>query len=442
MANMRGLSSEEKADASVGTTNSIQKSLIDSRTLFVAEVLRFKKKHSKKLKELLDPIEFDKIENNPQISEFLSNSVISAYLSRDASDVTFVDNHPHLVDTTVKAEKTKTDYYELKIYNHLKYLLLFRGDVTSSQFYANGISHNKRFCFKELEKQFNTDTLYVAQPRRIEHIRDLLNRYSHERCDQNDTSFPEELKNKKFNYMLTPNWYGDHATLLFHILNPNTKRVLVSIFIDSKLDQTYLDHMENIFNHTQQKNNYYWLLDDNLTNFVSTLKNQFFIDPADDKGIFIDLTTRTAYAISADPASLYSDTRVDEIFYIDRSNDSRFIPSRKIPFIDASHSLQTSGDLNCAVYGFNFSKAIAAMLQDTMISDEIYQLAESVDKGNDDAKNQLSHIFKEKLKSYLPCYYDQNNQAKSHADIKEYHMKQRWNMDSELLAMPRLAAKP
>ncbi|MBA2651655.1 MAG: hypothetical protein H0U73_05255 [Tatlockia sp.] len=77
------------------------------------------------------------------------------------------------------------------------------------------------------------------------------------------------------------------------------------------------------------------------------------------------------------------------------------------------------------------------MLKDIEVADRIYKLSLAVanpdNLENQKAKNALVRIFSEDLKSYLPCYYNQEDTKKSNEEIKEHHLKQRWNLGSASL---------
>ncbi len=94
-----------------------------------------------------------------------------------------------------------------------------------------------------------------------------------------------------------------------------------------------------------------------------------------------------------------------------------------------------NGDKNCALYSLNFLDGIGKLLEDP--EQHIYTLAQQIDTGSEEVKteasNALIQIFKEDLKKYLPQYYDDTGNLKSAEAIKEYHLKQRWDMGSRFI---------
>ena len=116
-----------------------------TRAMFVDAVKAFKLKHLDvsgkpgKLKHLFDSEQTPEAEKN--ITALLSDPVIHAYLSRTRSEVVFQDLHPKLSDSVNKnkTDRAETDHYELKIYKHLPYRIIFRDEnINQSAFYFRG----------------------------------------------------------------------------------------------------------------------------------------------------------------------------------------------------------------------------------------------------------------------------------------------------------------
>ena len=113
--------------------------------------------------------------------------------------------------------------------------------------------------------------------------------------------------------------------------------------------------------------------------------------------------------------------------------------------IDASNKIQTANDdKNCAVFTFNTMQAVVKMLEDKNNSETIYNHALKLVHGNDDEKRQsetaLIKIFREDLKAYLPCYFNSDGTLKPESELKEFHLKQRWQLGSLAASNEELSA--
>lgn len=79
-------------------------------------------------------------------------------------------------------------------------------------------------------------------------------------------------------------------------------------------------------------------------------------------------------------------------------------------------------------------QAIVKMLEDNDNSVVIYNEALKISHGTDSekilAEEVLTKIFREDLKAYLPCYFNSDGSPKSESELKEFHLKQRWELGS------------
>lgn len=312
---------------------------------FTAAIHEFEKTNNIKIAEFLSS---RLPEHEALIEEFFSIPVIYNYLSRTAESVRFLNNKP--------ANSCLTPS-EIEIYQLRPDLFPFRGR-TDDQFYLTGADKYGGTVDKfylSLQNQYNQEHVSITSAQDIYEIKEYLK---------------DELVNMSkplHRFVITPNWKDTHATCLVHIINPETRRIMASIFINSWQSQEY-------------------------TNFISYR------------------------------------------FNLDTNRDSNTAGHAKIPFIDASHHIQVSPeDSNCTIYGYKFIEAVAKMLNEPLHAQRIFALAENVEKGNLQASNDLREIFNEELKNYLPCYYT-NKHHNAPADIKEFHLQQRWNIGSEVFA--------
>ncbi|WP_298621807.1 hypothetical protein [uncultured Legionella sp.] len=242
-------------------------------------------------------------------------------------------------------------------------LFTFREQSDNNKFYLVGASKCPNF-YKPLQTQYSKGNLSITSNMDIYQIREHLDRI---------------LKTQKkpvYQFVLTPNWKDGHATCLVHIINPESRRVMATVFINSWQKEEYFEYIFYRFNlkHTQ------------------ALSNGQVIEP----------------------------------------NDLR---TCNIPFIDASHQLQVHvEDSNCTLYGYNIVDAIARMLGDPSVAQRVVTAAEAMEQDEPSASQGLRTIFAEELKDYLPCYYTGKNNN-PHADIKAFHLLHRWNVGSELFSL-------
>lgn len=350
---------------------------------FVAAVRLFEKRHGKKIKDLLA---LDEKSNKPVYEaiakEFFTQPDIHHYLARKSDTIVFLQDKPS--DSCLTPE-------EFDIYSLRSDLFLFREDADNSYFYLAGARVTERPAidgigdasdfFSRLQKRYNNQDLRITSNIDIYRIRNYLNTHAYTR----QSHYREVKGYEKLKFILTPNWKDEHATVMVHLLEPQSGRVLASVFINSWHSEEYSDYISSRFNLTSE---------------------------------------------------------IIEYSVVDRSVYHPLVPEiteRVLPFIDASHDLQVAnGDANCALYGYNFLEATARMLSDPDLSAKIYALAELTDQMDDanakaDAQKALQNFFRENLKGYLPCYYHDRN-IKPFSDLKKFHLAQRWNFSNELLS--------
>jgi hypothetical protein len=404
------------------------------RKEFITEVRKFKIEHKVKLRDLFSETDESSVRLK---NDFFSNPTIFSYLSRNAKKVNFLLNHPEFFDN--KEEKTNNDYYELKIYKLNTKLTLFRNNVQSDQFYlAKTPAEDSASNFFSLRNNtlIANDEVFIQKVSDITNIRDLINWFEHKE-KLNLTSSPlNNIKSlEKIKFILSPNWQDTHAMLMVHILDNKNSRVLATVFINSIMKEEQKRHIEKRFNNPC----YYYYHINNDT--FESIKNKFESKKLEKCEFFNE--GRIGYRFNGDICAsgdyynnLIKNKDIDYIYDVYNSSLGHVLfAKRQIPFIDASHNLQLKEeDQNCVLYGSNFIEGIGKMLQDQNRADSIYQLAKRIDQGDTQANEELSLIFRVKLKDYLPCYYEKNGDTKSYEQIKEYHLHQRWDLDSEQLS--------
>lgn len=215
-----------------------------TRAMFVAAVKAFKLKHLDvsgkpgKLKHLFDSEQTPEAEKN--ITALLSDPVIHAYLSRTMSEVVFQDLHPKLSDSATKnkTEHSETDHYELKIYKHLPYRIIFRDEnINQSAFYFRGTLGTRllkelfNLLFKNITK--NISDIQANGPLDIYEIRtDIITK---------NLQSPQPAILPRFT--LYANWKDDHATTIINIMDPTTQRTLVTLLLNNLQDKNYFDYI-------------------------------------------------------------------------------------------------------------------------------------------------------------------------------------------------------
>jgi hypothetical protein len=87
----------------------------------------------------------------------------------------------------------------------------------------------------------------------------------------------------------------------------------------------------------------------------------------------------------------------------------------------------------------NVIKAIAQFLDNPENLETVLGHARIVGNKNSTQKEvsestkALQDMFRHSLKVHLPMYYDKNGDKRSAEDIKEYHLQERWDLDSKHL---------
>jgi hypothetical protein len=397
-----------------------------TREEFVEEVRKFKLEKNVKLKEILQ----GKDERATALrKEFLANSTIRSYLARSADEVKFNENVPVLKNAAKKEERAKSDYYELRIYEFHPGLMPFRNRIKTAEFYESGIyvidleANDKKF-----EEEFTSNECKVVKYDDSYAIRRNLN------YDEYKYFLDPEIPRTLEKFILTPNY--SNTTTLLHIRDEQTHRVLATLFI-CPAECAISEEIRYRFN---LPNHYRYFIEKNIENkIIAEWKQKFEFDETKSEQLIVDKDKKSLLAIDISRNYKYDELiKSLEIETIVSPSRAIFkcmiIINRVIPFINASHNLDLEEyDPDAGLYSLNFRRAIGSMLKDKTIADNIYQLAKKVDQGEARAQEELAHIFREDLKVYLPCYYE-NGQTKSPEAIKDFHLRQRWNIGSEKLA--------
>ena len=427
---------------------------ISKRAEFNRTVRAFESKHGE-LKELLtSPI---------MAEEFWSHAIIIKHLARS---IHFVDRHPDLADSATRDVKDDdtTDHYELKLYRTCPTAILFRnGSVNSSDFYKVGPRGTTQEMidlqriFIDLLKPIVAESKHIElgcfKPAIVNDIYDIaINAHNRFLLDKHYPCFLAEL-----------NWKDGHATALLTVSDPETGRVLVTLFINSWQSDSYFKNMKNCFLADQfhelmlKFEDKHWgkpsirREDFNPAQLREYLKVNFSADIDDEemlsktKPIVNEKACAAMIVIDERDGSHYRDnptflqlaecSDIDKVFVLRRLSGKHILSlahfPTNTPFIDVSHKLQIAeGDHNCSLYSFNFIKAIAELLNQPKMTSEVLALARNA-RHDPKAVEQLTFLFREKLKTFLPCYYQPDGQVKSPDELTTFHLHQRWEMGSK-----------
>lgn len=214
----------------------------------------------------------------------------------------------------------------------------------------------------------------------------------------------------------------EHASTMIVIFDNKKHHVLTGIFINSRNSFYYNDMVKPYWDISSQE----------MPEFVAVgIENKYNL-PGLPKEAFEILSKQ---AIDADTKPPIDQDYIQKSWFI-FSNALNIRFGRKIPLVNASHNLQIGlGDKNCSLYSINFLEGIQKLLLSE--GPGVYKLAKQLDEGNSSEKQQatqkLEEIFQNKLKKYLPCYYDTNLERKTSEQIKEFHIHQRWDIGSDFI---------
>ena len=201
--------------------------------------------------------------------------------------------------------------------------------------------------------------------------------------------------------LVTPHGKDDHASMFVHVLDKNRTSILASIFINSSAGSgDYFMYIKERFNYGGHYN--------------YTIAKPLDAEPLD------------------------ADFPMLAIEEHDFLGFKRVCVDRRNVLIDASHHLQIAdGDHNCSLYAHNFCKAVGDMVSDSSIAAEIFEATEAfaakvvANENYSDQELTLSAIFKNHLKAFLPQYYNTDGTPRSPEQLKDYHMRMRWNVSAQ-----------
>jgi hypothetical protein len=208
-----------------------------TRADFVQAVKEFKRKHGKKLKELLRP------DHPDAVKEFWGNSIVRSYLMR--LSIAFIDKHPDLRDSTDKSIHENSDHYELKIYKYLPDVLLYRNEfIAQSIFYNEGTTDHPVLYH------------YLQGINQNSHEIEIVDRNSTLQSAQSDLVYRLIDKSKPIPRFLIQKLSNEgHATTLLGILDPEIREVCLIVHINSDDNRRLPKRIEEVKNAFQSCQN-------------------------------------------------------------------------------------------------------------------------------------------------------------------------------------------
>jgi hypothetical protein len=403
----------------------------NKRDDFIREIKKFKLRYGSVGKAL-----------STASQELLTNSLIHDYLARDANSVEFNDNHPKLENN--KEDKENSDYYEIKIYKSLTFFShYYRHNIDNEKYYLAGSAcqnfiNQQSMKLNTYYEKFGICISSVVDIYNVRHVINALS-YGHYSKELRNHLSQKSIKNESMRFILFPNWKDSHATVMIAIFDPANKKILATVLINSNQCQYYTESTLARFNF---KDYYFYRIDSKSKKMIcGFIESNLNNDPLTPSLCIRDDSNKIAYLLNEKYEHL---AKLDELgregidlkLSINNGIDltSYLYIDSSVPIIDASHCLQTQKeDENCSLYGLNFINAILSMLRDKEIAEHVYQLAQEFSLQNNDAELKLKNIFGHELKRFLPCYYSDMTE-KSYGEIKEHHMRQRWEIGSKALA--------
>lgn len=419
--------------------NNVTSNLSIQRDQFNESVQKFKREKNIKLKQLFDLQDPQSLQLR---EEFWSKHEIRSYLSRGSEAINFDNDHPML--DTDRQNKRHNDYYESRIYRIAAQqnwnIFPFRDVVESNEYYLKGCVTpldpdsdplqiaTKCDDFTAFMEVHKPDDIVLLKTNDL-YVRKLL--------------LDQQIKCGNARFVLVPIRKDNHVMAFIAVLEKGTDRILAAIHIDSQNLHGLFSQLVKAF-HLRDET---W---SSVSGAALTEKYTRMKEELSGEKVKIDSEKRIAYLLD-EPCSYFTSTpnsvlaydalvnnQVDVIHNLYHVNDElkfRMCDSRPVTFIDASNLLQTAkDDINCSIYSFNSLQAALRMLEDKEMSETIYQNALKIGHGTDaekkEAEEALLKTFRDDIKAYLPCYFNPDGTPKPEEELKEYHLKKRWELGS------------
>lgn len=411
---------------------------------------------------------------------FFTDPIIYNYLTRPSSSVLFLENRPALYSDSKNQDQS--DYLECLIYelaNPFYRFLPLRDKVLLDTFYFSNIIDPLLFDFSRIDPNMHyrvypyiisvnslVDELLIAPqisafiPSTEQSAIRVGHLYQKARC----ILFPVKTNDDR------------HATFVVSIFQDHSHRHLVSIFINSFNPARSRSLAKRVSSLLNERSFYQNTYHPDYQELVRALQDgkRFYNDIAfplfteeenealcssiekrlpKDSLYFINEETRTGYLLSdkdivfpgegpelplAVITKAFEEEKIDTFCGVLNRRGCKYyrmeIRPQSIELLDASHHLQVDPkDENCVIYRSDFITATTQLLSDASQSERIYRLAEIIGAGTAQeakrvASREMHMIFQEELKQFLPQYYNRSGYLRSKAEIKDYHLRRRWDL--------------
>ncbi|GAB4231674.1 MAG: hypothetical protein Tsb0021_10150 [Chlamydiales bacterium] len=418
--------------ANTGDYSQTEQKITPTRKEFITAIQNFKRINNVKLKKLFEPRnrDYDRVLRGV----FWNDPIISNYFSRKFENVDFTSHHPDF--RVNRDEKAENDYYEWRIYElaeiYRKDFLPYRKHSLSDNFYNEGPVPIACKIEYLMSQGFETNDIRITRGDDIYGIREMLIRFQ---FDGNNTC----------RFVVSPNYKDEHATTLVSILERGSDRILTSIMINSWNKEEYSNSMGYRYN---LKGSYPNKISDEHSSIPFSSELYQNIKEVACENVYIDDKNKRGYVIDQDPTAeleQYLENGTIEVLHHLYTDNNRLVhivkDNRKVPFLDASHHIQTAkNDGNCVLYTNHMLQAVSTFLSHNENADKVYALALKVNDGSEeekaDAAEKLSTCFREDIKQHLPFYYNEDGSAKNEEELQKFHLRRRWEVGSMAASSP------
>ena len=339
----------------------------------------------------------DLLASSPTRQALFAHAAVQSYLTRAAAEVPWDQHLPILEGGGTEAQ----------IYEELKGVIPYRADHASAELFEAATRNDVLPFMAELLRRRHPG-IYVSPLLDLYGVRHFLNFLSRGQTarpagrEADEETHKEMEKASTHQVLLFPMLKDSHMSSIVVLFDPSTQTPLAGFLVDSKT--TDFDYYSYRFN---LRNSYSYRLDKESIQQLGNLPKAHRDDDRDH-------------------------LRDEDHLFIIKPDWQKLMMNKPIPFFDASHPLQTEGiDRNCVLYSFNFLNAVGQLVEAK--KDVLAKLATRFKKSGADVAvgAEIAQFIRNESKAFLPQYYANDGTAKSPAEIRRYHLEQRWEMGAE-----------
>ncbi|MEY3183161.1 MAG: hypothetical protein RLZ35_1146 [Pseudomonadota bacterium] len=266
-------------------------------------------------------------------------------------------------------------------------------------------------------------------------------------------------------------------TTILALVDRETRLPLATIFMDCNVDPEYTDYLESRFNYNgyynyelsstptaeefdlekfcelnlyEQREIRQKIFSKKLEKLKQYLQEEYGfsfpkgvatveVNKQKSMGLFYNDTDKRWSAFKTYEEKYRLAQKMDFNYYIDEDNSCSLGINKVIPFIDASHELRSRRtevqgdkevvlDNNHFLYNLNFIRAITTYLEIPGNLEKVLDFARQGEQAS------LLRVFSMEIREHLPMYYNVNGDKRSEDEIVQFHLRQRWDLDSENLS--------